>query len=58
VGATSVSEEDATCANVRNENANLRRKAATKRGKNADTKCAVPNVVNESMNAIQTCATV
>jgi len=58
VDAASVSVEDATCANVRNENVRLRRKAATKSGKNADTKCAVSNVVNESMNAIQTCATV
>jgi len=53
VDATSVSVEDATCANVRNENASLRRKPATKSGKTADAKH-----VNESMNAIQTCATV
>jgi len=58
VDAISVSLEDATCANVSNENASSRRKAVTKSGKNADTKHAQQNVVNESMNAIQKCATV
>jgi len=53
VDANSVSVEDATCTNVINETASTRRKVATTRGKNADAKC-----VNESLNAIQTCATV
>jgi len=52
VDAISVRMVDATCANVRNDNVSMRRKAATKSGKNADTKHTQQHIMNESMNAI------
>jgi len=57
VDAISVSMADATCANVSTENVSMRRKAATKRGNNADTKHTQQHSMNASMNAIQACAT-
>jgi len=51
--AMSVSVGDTKCANVSNDNASSRRKAATKTSKNADTKHTKQNVVNERVSVTQ-----